>query len=95
MFTLSERGRGLLLQASIQDVLVAVMIASVSLACFVAASCGWIRAEARVAERTGAFVAGVLLIHGDAASVVVAVLIVTATLGFHLVRTRAGDGLAA
>jgi TRAP-type uncharacterized transport system fused permease subunit len=92
IFTLSERGRGLLLQAPLADVLSAVVIAALSLACFAAGACGWIRSEASIAERAGAVAAGVLLIYGRAAAVALAVLVLIATLGAHLLRTRRASG---
>ena len=92
MFTLSERGLGLLLQAPLADVLIAVAIAALSLACLTAGSCGWIRSEASTAERAGAIAAGLLLIYGSAVAIAAALLVLIATLSVHLLRTRRAGG---
>jgi len=88
MFTLTERGRGLLLQAPWADVLLAFVVAVVSLACFAAAACGWIRKEANLLERAGTTICGVLLIYGSVAAVAIAALGLAATIGAHVLRTR-------
>jgi TRAP transporter 4TM/12TM fusion protein len=92
IFTISNRGRGLLLDAPLPDALIAIAIAASSLACFAAGSCGWIRSEATVAERAGAVAAGVLLVHGSAMAVAAALTVLAATLGAHLLRTRRARG---
>jgi TRAP transporter 4TM/12TM fusion protein len=89
MFTLSERGGGLLLQGSWPDVLAAVLIAALSLACFAAGACGWIRRKANILERTGVIVSGVLLTYGSRPALAIGALVLAATVGPHLVRTRA------
>jgi TRAP transporter 4TM/12TM fusion protein len=88
MFTLSERGRGLLMEGSWSNVLVAVAVASISLACFAAGTCGWIRREANIVERAGAIVAGGLLAYGSGWSLALGGLALASTLGPHLYRTR-------
>jgi len=88
MFTLNERGRGLLLQGTWTDALVAVLIALVSLAALAAAACGWIRRGANVAERALLAVGGGGLIVGGVAGVGVGVVALASGLGAHLVRTR-------
>ena len=88
MFTLSERGRGLLLQAPWPDVLVSVGVAVVSLACFAAGACGWIRRAATFPERAGMIVCGVLLIYGSLPALATAAVVLAATLGLHMLRTR-------
>ncbi len=89
MFTLSDRGRGLLLQGTWTDVVLAVAVACVSLACFAAGACGWIRREATLIERAGITACGVLLTYGSLVAVAIAVLGLVATVGGHLLRTRA------
>ncbi len=88
MFTLSERGRGLLLQAPWPDVLVSVGVAVVSLACFAAGACGWIRREANLLERGGMIACGVLLIYGTGPALAAGAIVLAATLGPHMLRTR-------
>ncbi len=88
MFTLSERGRGLLLQTPWPDVLIAVAVAVVSLACFAAGACGWIRRQANLLERGGMIVCGVLLVHAGVPALAIAAVVLGATLGLHVLRTR-------
>ena len=88
MFTLSERGRGLLLQTPWPDVLLSVVIAVAGLACFVVAACGWMLREANVVERAAATICGALLIYGSTPAVVMAALGIAATIGAHVLRTR-------
>jgi TRAP-type uncharacterized transport system fused permease subunit len=88
MFTLNERGRGLLLEAPWTDVVTAVTLASASLACFAGAACGWIRRQATMVERAGLTLCGALLLQGSRAAVAVAVVVLAATLGLHMIRTR-------
>ena len=88
MFTLSERGRGLLLQAPWPDVLWAVAVAAVSLACFAAGACGWIRREANVLERAGMTIIGILLVSGSVPAIAGAAVGLAATVGAHMLRTR-------
>ena len=88
MFTLSDRGRGLLLQAPWPDVLVAVVVAVISLACFAAGACGWIRRGANVVERMALTFCGVLLIYGSLPAVAFAILGLASTVGAHVLRTR-------
>jgi TRAP-type uncharacterized transport system fused permease subunit len=88
MFTLSAHGRGLLLQAPWPDVLLAVAIAAISLACFAAGACGWIRREATLLERAGMIVSGVLLVHASRPALLVAAVVLMAAVGPHLARTR-------
>jgi TRAP-type uncharacterized transport system fused permease subunit len=88
MFTLSERGRGLLLPAPWPDALLAVTLAVSCLACFAAGACGWIRREASVPERGGMIVAGILFLVGSATAVALAVGVLAATLAVHTLRPR-------
>jgi TRAP transporter 4TM/12TM fusion protein len=88
MFTLSDRGRGLLLQAPWTDVVVGVAVAALSLACFAAGICGWMLREASLLERAAAIACGALLISGSMAVVAVAAVGLAATLGVHVVRVR-------
>jgi TRAP-type uncharacterized transport system fused permease subunit len=88
MFTLSDRGRGLLLQAPWSDIAVAVALAVVSLASFAAAACGWIRGRATLAERVGAAAAGILLAYGSEAAIAVGAAAIGITLGAHVLRLR-------
>ena len=90
MFTVSERGRGLLLQSPGPDVVIAVGIALLSLACFAAGACGWIRRAANLFERTALTVSGALFVYGTWPAVVIAVAGAGLTVGLHLTRTRSG-----
>jgi TRAP transporter 4TM/12TM fusion protein len=86
MFTLSERGRGLLLPAPWPDALLAVTLAVICLACFAAGACGWIRREASILERGGMIVAGILFLAGSTTAVALAVGVLAATLALHTLR---------
>jgi TRAP-type uncharacterized transport system fused permease subunit len=88
MFTLNERGLGLLLQAPWTDVAMAITLAAASLACFAGAACGWIRREATIPERAGLTLCGVLLLQGSRPAVALAVVALAATLGLHMIRPR-------
>jgi len=88
MFTLNDRGRGLLLQAPWTDVAAAVTLAAASLACFAGAACGWIRRQATIVERVGLTLCGALLLQGGGPAVALAVVALAATLGLHMIRTR-------
>ncbi|OFW27976.1 MAG: hypothetical protein A3H97_16130 [Acidobacteria bacterium RIFCSPLOWO2_02_FULL_65_29] len=89
MFTLSDRGRALLLPARWPDALAAVAIAIVGLACFAGGACGWIRRAANLVERAALTVAGVLLIYGTSATLALGALVLAAAVGGHVFRTRA------
>ena len=88
MFTLSERGRGLLLPAPWPDALLATTLAVICLACFAAGACGWIRREASVLERGGMIVAGILVLAGNTTAIAVAIGVIVATLAVHTLRLR-------
>jgi len=88
VFTLSERGRALLLPAAWPDVLEVVTIALLSLACFAAGTCGWIVRKASTTERAGLIVAGVMLIYGSVLSLGIGVVLAVATIAWHNVRGR-------
>jgi TRAP transporter 4TM/12TM fusion protein len=88
MFTLNERGRGLLLQGSWPDAVIALAMAAIGLACFAAAACGWIKGEATLVERGALGAAGVAFLFGSPAAMIVAGFGLAAGLGGHLLRTR-------
>jgi TRAP-type uncharacterized transport system fused permease subunit len=77
-----------LLQAAWPDVLWAVAVAAVSLACFAAAACGWIRTEANLFERVGMTIIGILLIDGSLPTLAGAAVGLVAIVGAHVLRTR-------
>jgi TRAP transporter 4TM/12TM fusion protein len=87
MFTVSERGRGLLLQASAPDIVVAVVVALLSLACFAAGACGWIRKAANPLERSMLTVAGALFVYGSWPAMALGLAGGGVAVGWHLVRT--------
>jgi TRAP transporter 4TM/12TM fusion protein len=88
MFTLSERGRALLLPAAWPEAVEAVAIALVGLACFAAGACGWIVRAATVLERLALILAGVLLIYGSLPALAVGGLVLVAAIASHVVRVR-------
>ena len=88
MFTLSERGRGLLLEGSWSDVLVSVAVATVSLACFAASACGWIRWKAHPIERAALAVSGVLFMYQTGIAVSLGAIVLAAALSAHFFRPR-------
>ncbi len=88
MFTLNDRGRGLLLQAPWPDVVLVTMLSAATLACFAGAACGWIRRQATALERGGLAASGALMLGGSLPSLALAALVVTTTVGLHVVRTR-------
>ena len=89
MFTLSERGRGLLLQTTWSDASIATLVALVSLACFAGGACGWILRAASGPERVGMIACGVLLIYGSLPGFALAAVVLAVTLGAHSLRTKA------
>jgi TRAP transporter 4TM/12TM fusion protein len=90
MFTVNERGRGLLLQAPWPDTLVAIAVALVSLACFAAGACGWIRREATLPERALMTVSGALFAFDTSLTLAVGGVGLAGTVAWHLARTKAG-----
>ena len=86
VFTLSARGRALLLPAAWPDVLEAVAITLMSLACFAMGTCGWIFREARAGERAALIAAGALLMYGSVLSLAVGAVVAIAAVGLHGVR---------
>jgi TRAP transporter 4TM/12TM fusion protein len=92
MFTLSGRGRALLLPARWPDAIEAVAIAVVGLACLAAGACGWIRGPATVPERTALILAGILLMAGSAPALALGALAIGAGVGAHFVRLRVRSG---
>jgi TRAP transporter 4TM/12TM fusion protein len=83
VFTLSERGRALLLPAAWPDVLEAVTIALLSLACFAAGTCGWIFRKASPAERGLLIVAGGLFMYGSVLSLGTGAVLGAGVVGWH------------
>jgi len=86
VFTLSDRGRALLLPAAWPDALEAVAITLVSLACFAGGTCGWIVRRANPGERVALIVGGALLIYGSVLSLSAAAVVVPAAIGWHALR---------
>jgi TRAP transporter 4TM/12TM fusion protein len=89
MFVLSERGRGLLLQGSWTEGVLAFLVALASLACFAAAACGWIRRAASPAERVAMAAGGVLILFSAPAMLATGAALIGAGLALHLFRVRA------
>jgi TRAP-type uncharacterized transport system fused permease subunit len=87
-FTLTAHGRGLLLQGSWADAGTGVALTMISLACFAAGACGWIRTAANGVERAAMTASGIFLITGGSASIAAGALVLAATVGAHLFRTR-------
>lgn len=89
MFTLNERGRGLLLQGSWSDTLLAVAVTIVSLGCLAAAAVGWIRREATIAERAALALAGASLLYGGLVGALLGAAALAGGISAHLFRTSA------
>jgi TRAP-type uncharacterized transport system fused permease subunit len=87
-FTLSPQGLGLLLQASVADVLISTSTAVLGVAALSAGLGGWMRARADTVERTLAVGGGLLLFHAAPWSDVAGVALVAAAIVLHLARTR-------
>jgi TRAP transporter 4TM/12TM fusion protein len=88
MFTLSARGRGLLLQDTWGDALIATVAAVASLAALAMAACGWIRRRANGLERAIAVVCGVLVIVDNLLMTAAGGVGLALLIGAHLLRTR-------
>jgi TRAP transporter 4TM/12TM fusion protein len=82
MFTLNARGRGLLLEGSWTDVIVATVLAAGALACFAAGLCGRLLGPVKVPERAVLIGCGVLLAAGNRIGALVAIAGVTAVMVF-------------
>ena len=90
VFTLNERGRALLLPAAWPDVLEAVAIALLSLACFAAGTCGWIIRKASAGERAALIAAGGLLMYGSVLSLIAGAVFAVAAVGWHAITRKPG-----
>jgi TRAP transporter 4TM/12TM fusion protein len=88
MFTLSERGRALLLTGGWPEALEAVVIALLSLACLAGGTCGWIFSKATPVERAALIVAGLLLIYASGVALVAGTTLMAAVIVFHSLRQR-------
>jgi TRAP transporter 4TM/12TM fusion protein len=88
MFTLNERGRGLLLQGTWTDVVLGVTLAAGSLTLFAGAASGWIRREATAIERAGLVGSGALLAYGSPPAIALAALASVVTIAGHWFRTN-------
>jgi TRAP-type uncharacterized transport system fused permease subunit len=86
MFTLSSRGRGVLLQGTWSDIVLAVLIAVISLTCFAVGACGWIRKRLTIVERAGFIAGGILLVYGSSLAIAIASVVLAASGTAHAVR---------
>ena len=87
VFTLSAEGRGILLQAPLEDVVRSTLSAAVGIGAFAIAFGGWVRAAAVMPERIAAGVAGLLLCYATGRSDVAGSLLLLGVIIAHLVRT--------
>jgi TRAP transporter 4TM/12TM fusion protein len=87
-FTSSRQGLGLLLQASIGDVVTSVGTAIVGIVALSAGLGGWIRGPASVPERVLATVGGLLLFYAGTAFDIAGMIVFAAAVALHLVRNR-------
>ena len=87
-FTLAPEGAGLLLRAPVADVLRVSLTAALGLAGLAAGLGGWIRREAVAAERAGAIVAGLLLVHPGWRTDVMGSIVLATVIVVHVLRTR-------
>jgi TRAP-type uncharacterized transport system fused permease subunit len=93
VFTLSEEGRGLLLQGSGVGIARAGITAALGIGALAVALGGWLRVRASMAERVAAGVAGMMLCLGNGVSDVAGIVVLTAVMLVHVTRTRARLGL--
>jgi len=88
VFTLSNEGLGILLQAPIQDVIRSSLSAAVGIAALAIAFGGWLWRAASMLERICAGVAGLLLCYANGISDIGGLGVLAIVVVVHVVRTR-------
>jgi TRAP transporter 4TM/12TM fusion protein len=89
-FTLSPQGMGLLLQASMTDIVMSTGTAIVGILALGAGLGGWIRAKASIPERALATAGGLLLFYAGSLSDIAGVLLFGVAIALHMARTGRG-----
>jgi TRAP transporter 4TM/12TM fusion protein len=87
-FTLSGQGVGLLMQGSLQQILLAAGTAMLGILALAAGLGGWIRQPANLLERALATIGGLLLFYAGAVSDAVGLALFAAAVVCHLARVR-------
>ena len=88
VFTLSDEGRGILLQAPLGDIVRATLTAALGIGALAIAFGGWIRRAASMPERVAAGAAGLLLCNANGISDLLGAALLLVVLIAHVVRTR-------
>jgi TRAP transporter 4TM/12TM fusion protein len=94
-FTLSRQGMGLLLQAPIQDILVATSTTGLGVAALAAGLGGWIRSSATRLERALCVAAGLFLFYAGMMADLTGLVLFSSAVVIHVLRTRAPLAAAA
>jgi TRAP-type uncharacterized transport system fused permease subunit len=88
VFTLSDEGLGILLQAPIAAIVQSSLTAAVGIGALAIAFGGWIGGAASMPERIAAGIAGLLLCYAGIASDTVGAVLLVLVIGAHVVRMR-------
>ena len=94
VFTLSNEGLGILLQAPAGAVLWTSFTAAIGVAALATAAAGWLRAETNILERVLAAAGGLLLMYPSSGTDAVGLACCAVTVALHLWRTRMTAALA-
>ena len=92
VFTLSDEGRGILLQAPLQDVLTSTATAALGVGALAAGFGGWIRRQATMLERAMLVVSGLLLFYAERWADGLGVAGLAAAIALHLLSLRFHPG---
>ena len=87
-FTVSPEGAGVLLQASLGDIVRTVGTAAIGVSALAMGLGGWLRREATAVERIGAVAAGLLLFYATTVTDIMGLVLFGAAIALHLLRTR-------
>jgi TRAP transporter 4TM/12TM fusion protein len=88
MFTLTARGRGVLLDGSTADIIGITGVAIIGVAAIAAGSGGYVRRAASPVERVLLVLGGLLMFGGSAGAISAGAIVVTVAAGLHVRRTR-------
>ena len=88
VFTLSDEGRGILLQAPLAEIVQSSLTAAVGIGALAIAFGGWIRDAASMPERIAAGIAGLLLCYAGITSDALGAVLLVLVIGAHVVRAR-------
>ncbi len=87
VFTLSDEGRGVLLQSGFSDVMTSTVTAVLGIAALAGAFGGWIRGRVTRIEQVALTAAGLLLVYAHRSADLVGVAVLVVTVGAHFART--------